>query len=153
MYSILHYTWFFNWFKTNLYKLKIITKNALGGNIRGIDHRALRLMISTVRTQMCSHAMIICLGCNRFVHTISTYIHCDIPLECTNGTTLCDGWTWTKTLEIVRAMSHESWPSHDFYAFWPSELRIRWLGHSIGRSSPVISVKSSDDSAVSDDRE
>ena len=77
--------------KTNLYKLKIITKNALGGNIRGIDHRALRLMISTVRTQMCSHAMILCLGCSRFVHTISTYIHCDIPLECTNGTTLCDG--------------------------------------------------------------
>ena len=70
-----------------------ITKNAFGGNIRGIDHRALRLMISTVHTQMCSHAMILCLGCSRFVHTgtISTYIHCGIPLECTDGTTLSDG--------------------------------------------------------------
>ena len=71
-----------------------------------IDHRALRLMISTVRTQMCSHAMIICLGCSRFVHTISTYIHCDIPLECTNGTTLSDGCN----TRAARAARHREYP-------------------------------------------
>ena len=36
------------------------------------------------------------------MHTISTYIHCGIPLECTDGTTLSDGCasaeSWCATL-------------------------------------------------------